>query len=70
MVGPSSLEEIVAPVKEDMEVMRENLKNVVGERHPMLMAAAEQIFGAGGKRLRPLLVLLVGKATLSLTVGG
>jgi all-trans-nonaprenyl-diphosphate synthase len=49
-----------------MEVMNVNLKNVVGDRHPMLMAAAEQIFGAGGKKLRPVLVFLVARATASL----
>ena len=41
------LETLLQPVQEDMELMRKNLKNVVGERHPMLMAAAEQIFSAG-----------------------
>lgn len=58
---------IVAPAKADIEVMNVNLKNIVGDRHPMLMAAAEQIFGAGGKKLRPLIVLLVARATASLT---
>jgi all-trans-nonaprenyl-diphosphate synthase len=54
---------VVAPVKEDMEMMNTNIKNIVGNRHPMLMAAAEQIFGAGGKKLRPVLVFLVARAT-------
>jgi hypothetical protein len=36
-----------APVAADMKKMNENLLSVVGDRHPMLMAAAEQIFGAG-----------------------
>ncbi|KAG1654567.1 hypothetical protein FOA52_009008 [Chlamydomonas sp. UWO 241] len=49
-----------------METMRLNLKNVVGQRHPMLMAAAEQIFGAGGKRLRPAIVFMVSYATQQL----
>ncbi|KAG2439864.1 hypothetical protein HYH02_010495 [Chlamydomonas schloesseri] len=43
--------------------MNTNLKNVVGNRHPMLMAAAEQIFGAGGKKLRPVIVFLVAHCT-------
>jgi len=46
--------------------MNTNLKNVVGNRHPMLMAAAEQIFGAGGKKLRPVIVFLVARATANL----
>ena len=41
------LAEVLSPVATDMETMRLNLKNVVGQRHPMLMAAAEQIFSAG-----------------------
>jgi all-trans-nonaprenyl-diphosphate synthase len=52
-----------APVAADMKKMNENLLNVVGDRHPMLMAAAQQIFGAGGKKLRPMLVFLVAHAT-------
>ena len=51
------------PVAADMEQLVENLLNVVGNRHPMLMAAAQQIFGAGGKKLRPMLVFLVARAT-------
>ncbi|KAL6745974.1 solanesyl diphosphate synthase [Haematococcus lacustris] len=57
------LSAVVAPVKHDMELMNTNIKNIVGNRHPMLMAAAEQIFGAGGKKLRPVLVFLVARAT-------
>lgn len=57
------LSAVVAPVKHDMELMNTNIRNIVGNRHPMLMAAAEQIFGAGGKKLRPVLVFLVARAT-------
>lgn len=57
------LGQVVAPVQVDMEQMNTNLRNVVGNRHPMLMAAAEQIFGAGGKKLRPVIVFLVARAT-------
>lgn len=64
------LTEVLRPVADDMETMRCNLKNVVGKRHPMLMAAAEQIFGAGGKRLRPAIVFLVSKATQQLQQQG
>jgi hypothetical protein len=61
-----SSEAILAPVKSDMETMNANLRNVVGNRHPMLMAAADQIFGAGGKKLRPAIVFLVARATAEL----
>uniref|UniRef100_A0A383WLT2 Solanesyl diphosphate synthase n=1 Tax=Tetradesmus obliquus TaxID=3088 RepID=A0A383WLT2_TETOB len=49
-----------------MVQMNRNLRNIVGERHPMLMAAADQIFGAGGKKLRPMIVFLVARATANL----
>lgn len=61
-----SLVEISEPVADDIHVLNENLRNLVSNRHPMLMAAADQIFGAGGKKLRPTLVLLVAHATQSL----
>ena len=58
--------EILAPVREDMEQMAVNLRNIVGDRHPLLLAAADQIFGAGGKKLRPAIVFLVARATAEL----
>ncbi|GBF89927.1 octaprenyl-diphosphate synthase [Raphidocelis subcapitata] len=62
--SPSQLlEEIVDPVAADMETMNKNLRSIVGDRHPMLLAAADQIFGAGGKKLRPMIVLLMARAT-------
>ena len=60
---PVTLGEIVTPVENDLQILDANLKKSIGERHPLLLAAAEQIFGAGGKRLRPLLVLLIARAT-------
>ena len=65
--APVTMEHVSAPVVEDMAICRQNLLNVVGERHPMLLAAANQIFSAGGKRLRPLICLLVARATYPLT---
>jgi all-trans-nonaprenyl-diphosphate synthase len=62
----SLLTEVLTPVKADLDQMNQNLKNVVGARHPMLMAAADQIFGAGGKKLRPVIVFLVARATMEL----
>ena len=61
-----SSSEILGPVVADMQQLTVNLRSVVGERHPMLMAAAEQIFGAGGKKLRPAIVFLVARATCEL----
>ncbi|CAI9088905.1 OLC1v1023361C1 [Oldenlandia corymbosa var. corymbosa] len=39
------------------------LVQIVGAENPVLMSAAQQIFGAGGKRMRPALVFLVSRAT-------
>ena len=59
----TSMGSIMTPVDKDMAECRKNLVDVVGKRHPLLRAAADQIFSAGGKRLRPLIVLLVARAT-------
>lgn len=40
---------------------------MVGADNAMLMSAARQIFGAGGKRMRPALVFLVSRATSQLS---
>jgi geranylgeranyl pyrophosphate synthase len=63
-VTPVSIEDVRRPVVRDMDMLVENLLSVVGDRHPMLMAAAQQIFGAGGKKMRPMLVFLVARATM------
>ena len=55
---------IFAPVDNDLRILTENLKKLVSARHPILGAAAEHLFEAGGKRIRPALVLLVSRATM------
>ena len=55
---------IFAPVDTDLRILTENLQKLVGARHPILGAAAEHLFEAGGKRIRPALVLLVSRATM------
>ena len=62
MITTSSL---LAPVDNDLHILTENLKQLVGARHPILRAAAEHLFDAGGKRIRPAIVLLVARATIS-----
>jgi all-trans-nonaprenyl-diphosphate synthase len=52
------------PVEADLRILADNLKQLVGNRHPILYAAAEHLFGAGGKRIRPAIVLLVSRATM------
>jgi all-trans-nonaprenyl-diphosphate synthase len=61
MISATSL---FAPVDLDLRLLTENLKKLVGARHPILGAAAEHLFDAGGKRVRPAIVLLISRATM------
>lgn len=64
--SPISLASLFEVVADDLQVLNKNLQNIVGAENPLLMSAAEQIFGAGGKRMRPALVFLVSRATAQL----
>jgi all-trans-nonaprenyl-diphosphate synthase len=55
---------LFSPVEEDLRLLTENLKNLIGARHPILFAAAEHLFGNKGKQLRPAIVLLMARATM------
>jgi all-trans-nonaprenyl-diphosphate synthase len=59
----TSATSLFSPVEADLALLTENLKNLVGARHKILYAAAEHLFGAGGKRIRPAIVLLLARAT-------
>ena len=45
--------EILQPVELDLEALLLDLRSLIGAGHPILQAAAEHLFSAGGKRLRP-----------------
>lgn len=60
----TSVISLFAPVEQDLAALSENLKQLVGAKHPILGLAAERLFGAGGKRVRPAIVFLVGRATM------
>lgn len=60
----TSVTSVFAPVEADLHLLTENLKNLVGARHPILYAAAEHLFEAGGKRVRPAVVFLISRATM------
>ncbi|ESA39036.1 solanesyl diphosphate synthase [Leptolyngbya sp. Heron Island J] len=60
----TSTTSLFAPVEADLRLLTDNLKQLVGARHPILYAAAEHLFGAGGKRIRPAIVLLLSRATV------
>lgn len=55
---------LLAPVENDLNILTDNLKKLIGARHPILGAAAEHLFDAGGKRIRPAIVLLASRATM------
>ncbi|KAJ7525670.1 hypothetical protein O6H91_17G061100 [Diphasiastrum complanatum] len=61
-----SLNQLIEPVTSELQTLNENLESVVGAQNPVLMSAAKQLFGAGGKRMRPAVVFLVSRATAEL----
>ena len=54
--------ELLAPVENDLETLLGDLRTLIGAGHPILQAAAEHLFSAGGKRIRPGIVLLISRA--------
>lgn len=65
--APVTIQAIREPVLADMDLMNANLHAIAASRGgPPMEAAAAQIFGAGGKKLRPMIVLLVARATANL----
>ncbi|WOK99262.1 hypothetical protein Cni_G07974 [Canna indica] len=65
--SPIQVSSLLEVVSDDLKRLNENLKSILGAENPLLVAAAEQIFGAGGKRIRPALVFLVSRATAQIT---
>lgn len=59
-----SVTSLFAPVDKDLNLLTQNLKQLISSQHPILEAAAEHLFSAGGKKLRPAIVLLVARATM------
>lgn len=58
----ASVAQVLQPVEADLEVLLGNLRDLIGAGHPILQAAAEHLFQAGGKKLRPALVLMLARA--------
>jgi len=63
----NTVTELLQPVENDLDDLILELKNLIGAGHPILQAAAEHLFSAGGKRLRPGIVLLISKYALSVS---
>lgn len=61
----TSATSLFSPIEADLRLLTDNLKQLVGAQHPILYAAAEHLFGAGGKRIRPAIVLLLSRATMA-----
>ncbi|WP_448525893.1 solanesyl diphosphate synthase [Parathermosynechococcus lividus] len=60
----TSVTSLFSPVEADLCVLTQNLKALIGAQHAVLSAAAEHLFAANGKRIRPAIVFLVSRATL------
>jgi all-trans-nonaprenyl-diphosphate synthase len=58
----ATVAELLQPVESDLDALLADLRSLIGAGHPILQAAAEHLFAAGGKRLRPGIVLLVSRA--------
>ena len=58
----TTVAELLKPVESDLEDLLSDLRELIGAGHPILQAAAEHLFSAGGKRLRPGIVLLLARA--------
>nr|WCH56138.1 prenyl transferase [Calliblepharis sp.] len=54
---------ILLPIHNELLHLNKNLKKMIGAKNPILYSAAEHLFDAGGKRIRPAIVLLVAKTT-------
>jgi geranylgeranyl pyrophosphate synthase len=50
----------LTPVQEQVRLVEERMRAQANDRHPDLRAALEHLLSAGGKRIRPTIVLLVG----------
>nr|YP_009397039.1 prenyl transferase [Spyridia filamentosa]ARW66225.1 prenyl transferase [Spyridia filamentosa] len=55
---------IFYPVQEDLIKLNNNLNKMIAAKHPILYAASEHLFQAGGKRIRPTIVFLVSQSTM------
>lgn len=53
----------IKTIEQDLDKLNYNLRTMIAAENPVLNSAAEQLFSAGGKRIRPALVMLVSKFT-------
>ncbi len=63
VASPPELGALLEPVKEELELVEKFLNSNLVDDSPFIEELLAQVFKAGGKRLRPALSLLAGKAT-------
>lgn len=56
------LQDILAPVRDDLARVEARVRTAAEVEYPMLAAVVGDIIGAGGKRLRPAMMLLIARA--------
>nr|QCI08684.1 Prenyl transferase [Sphondylothamnion multifidum] len=54
---------LFSSVEKDLSQLNTNLQEMIKAKHPVLYAAAKHLFDAGGKRLRPTIILMIAKYT-------
>nr|YP_009511066.1 prenyl transferase [Hydropuntia rangiferina]AXI96739.1 prenyl transferase [Hydropuntia rangiferina]UAD87422.1 prenyl transferase [Hydropuntia rangiferina] len=54
---------ILPNIQQDLLILETNLKQMINPKNPILYAAAEHLFHAGGKRIRPTIILLIALST-------
>lgn len=63
LTAPLELSALLEPVKEELELVEKFLNSNLVDDSPFIEELLGQVFKAGGKRIRPALSLLVGKAS-------
>lgn len=54
---------IFSILNNELQNLNNNLTNMIGARHPILYAASQHLFSAGGKRIRPIIIMLIAQTT-------
>ena len=62
MTSSASITSILAPISQDMLQVDASIRRALASEVPLISAIGSYIVGAGGKRLRPALLLLVARA--------
>ncbi len=62
MTSTASIQSILDPISKDMQLVDSSIRRALSSEVPLISAIGSYIVGAGGKRLRPALLLLVARA--------